>query len=87
MSSKSSRGPVKVTKTPSPRALVDIQAEYGQLSAQAAQVQYQTFVLKQELENINNRLMQLNREGAARNKLDQDAAAKETPKETTDVQS
>lgn len=78
MSSKSSRGPVKVTKQAPPRALEEIQAEYGRTASQAGALQYQLFILEQELQSLNNRMLQLNREGAERNKLNEESKAKES---------
>lgn len=77
MSKKSSRPPVKVSLPSPPRDLAAIQAEYSQAATQAGQVQYQLFVFEEELSQINEKLLSLNKEGAARNELDRKQKEKE----------
>lgn len=56
-----------------PRELKEIQQEYQELCLKAGQAQYQVKVLKAELDNYNSRLLEINREAAARNELDKKA--------------
>lgn len=73
MSNKSSRKPR--AKAPVPRQLPEIEADYGKFVAQAGQAQYQAHVYQQDLERINQQLINLNYEAAARKQLN---AAAET---------
>ena len=78
MSSKSSKGPKQGAKIAlPPRAIEDIQKEYAQLCAKVGQTAYQIFVLQRDLDEANEQLLTLNQEGAARQKLDAEAKAKE----------
>lgn len=61
---------------PEPRDLKAITDEYNQLKAQAGEVQYQVYALNSNLEQMNQRLLHLNHEGAARRKLDREAPPK-----------
>ena len=77
MSSKSSRGPatkVKLASQPEPRQIEEITKEYGELTQKVGHTQYQVYVLTKEVEQINNRLMSINNEAAARNELNKKAA-------------
>lgn len=66
--------------TPSaPRPMEEIQKEFQQLIALAANAQYTKFIKEEELKQINHRLVQVNQEGKARNELDA-AKAAETAK-------
>jgi hypothetical protein len=47
------------------RTIEEIQKEYSLLCAEAGQVQYQIFVLKQDLEIKNEKLRKLNLEASA----------------------
>lgn len=58
-----------------PRQLPEIQKEYGELINQVGQLQYQRFVLKQELDVNNAKLIQVNNEAAVRIALDKAAEA------------
>lgn len=60
----------KYPKTQAPRELVEIQKEYQQLSAQAANAQYLVFIKKEELSQINLRLMAVNKEAGKRQELE-----------------
>lgn len=53
-----------------PRSLDEIEKEYQQLSAQAANAQYKVFVHSEELKQVNKRLMQVNQEYGERQQLD-----------------
>lgn len=66
-----------VANPKAPRELKEIQAEYNQLSARAGQNQYQTYVLTEDLKQINKRLVEVNQEAAHRNKLDAEKKAQE----------
>ncbi len=70
----------KISLPKTPRSLAEIQAEYGQVVSQAGQVQYQLFVFEREQQQLNAKLLELNQEGAARNQLDKDQAAKSEEK-------
>lgn len=59
-----------------PRELKDIQAEFNQLTQRAGSAQYQQYVLDKDLQAINDRLVSVNNEAAARQKLDKESAAK-----------
>lgn len=64
-------------KTPKvPRTMEEIQKAYQQLCANAGQCQYQIFALNEELTRINEGLKAVNNEGAARQQLDREAAAR-----------
>lgn len=81
MSKKSSRPGAKVSlPQPPPRALPEIEAAYGQLATQAGQIQYQIHVFKKDLERLNDNMVSLNYEAAARKELDTKAAAKQEVK-------
>lgn len=78
MTGKPKNQPRKISLAPKPpRALPDIQAEYQQTALQAGQTQYQAFVHSEDLNSLNKKLLDLNREAAERNRLDQEAAKKE----------
>lgn len=72
-----------------PRELKEIEAEYAQTSLQAGQAQYQAYVYQAELDQLNVKLLSLNREAADRNNLNKEAEAKEEAKKVqeTNVQS
>lgn len=61
-----------------PRALPEIQKEHNQLCYEAGARQYKISILKAELDQINNRLRDVNTEAAKRNELD--AKAQEAKK-------
>jgi hypothetical protein len=56
--------PVQQVAVPQ-RTLPEIQSEYADLCTQGGDRQYKVEVLKGELNNINQRLLQLNQEAAA----------------------
>lgn len=60
------------------RTLAEIQSEYQNLCARAGQTQYQVYALQRELEVFNEKLRDLNFEGAKAQQEAADAAAKET---------
>lgn len=60
-----------------PREMKEIQTEYGQLVNQAGQTQYQSYVLDQELKRLNNELVRVNQEAAARQELDRKVTLEE----------
>lgn len=57
-------------ETAIPRSLADITAEYNQLVSRAGGLQYQQFVYEDELKKVNDRLVEINHEAAARQQLD-----------------
>lgn len=74
-----------------PRPFDEIEKEYQQLSAQAANAQYKIFVHTEELKQVNKRLMQVNQEAGERQQLDQAvkeelAKAQQTPAPATNTQ-
>lgn len=58
-----------------PRGLPEIQKEYQEQCITAGQLQYQMKVYSDALENVNARLLVINNEAAARQKLDAVASA------------
>lgn len=52
------------------RELPEIQAEFQQACAKAGHLQYQIEVFKKDLDSLNDRLLELNKEAHARNLLD-----------------
>jgi len=66
---------------PLPRLMEDIQKEHSQASYEAGVAQYQVFVHTKDLEQKNTRLLALNQEAAARNKLDQESKQNEAQSE------
>lgn len=77
-----SRRPANKIKleTSTPRTLAEITTEYNQLVSRAGGLQYQTFVYADELRQVNDRLVEINHEAAARQQLD---AANPAPVEPT----
>lgn len=67
-------------ETKEPRELSEITKEYQELIGRAGNLQYQLFVFQDELSKVNDRLVEINHEAAARQNLD-----KEKQKETTDA--
>jgi hypothetical protein len=63
----------EVSKEQPPREMKDIQAAYNELRARAGDLQYQVFVLEKDLSQINQALISVNHEAAARQKLDKDS--------------
>lgn len=64
-----------------PRPLAEIQKEYDFVCKQAGDVQYRVEVLKADLMNINNKMMELNHEANDAKKIEQ---LKEEKKEVTE---
>lgn len=58
-----------------PRPFNEIEREFQQVSAQAANAQYKVYVHKKELEQLNKRLVEINAEAGNRQKLDADTKA------------
>jgi len=76
----------KSPKPPEPRTIEDIQKVYTEILSKAAQIQYQVYVYKQELEKCNRDLVFINQEAAARQALDK-ASAKATEGADTNANS
>lgn len=78
----------KVPDAPVPRQLEEITAEYNQLRTKAADSNYQVYVHTRALEDFNQRMLELNQEGAARNDLNRLRAQEEAKegKEQQNVQ-
>lgn len=66
-----------------PRKLEEIKAQYNEVAQRAGQAQYQIFVLKKDLEQLNAALLNINQEAAARQSLDKEEAAKAKPVESS----
>lgn len=78
----------KQAAAPVPRAYAEVEKEYLELRARAGEVQYQIYVLTKDLEQLNQALVSLNHEAAARQKLDKETEAVQAQKETkTEVKS
>lgn len=60
----------KKVKAPAPRSLDEITKDYTEQTYKAGQAQYAVFVHTKDLDQINQRLLSLNQEAAARNTLD-----------------
>lgn len=70
------------TEAPAPRELTEIQTHYNDLCSKAGQLQYELSVKNKDLERLNELLMSVNHEAAARLKLDKEnEAAKPAPVE------
>lgn len=69
----------KKTKIPSPsntpRALTDLQNEYGRLTQQAGHLQYEVGVRQEQLSDMNKQLKAIQLEAAARTELDKQVTA------------
>jgi len=65
--------PVKI-KEPDPRSEEEISKEFESLKNQAGSLQYQIYVLKQVLENVNQSMMRVSKEGSDRKELDKKKA-------------
>lgn len=74
----------KFPKPSGPRAMKEIQSEYQQASAQAANAQYQVFVHGKSLNLINQRLLELNQEADVRQKLDASVKAEQEARKATE---
>jgi len=59
-----------------PRKFEEIKAQYEQLRARSGDVQYQIYALTKDLEKLNEAMVSVNYEAAARQKLDSEAAEK-----------
>ncbi len=66
---------------PVPRTMEEIQKEHSQASYEAGLAQYQVYVHTKDLEQKNAKLLSLNQEANARNKLDKESAPKEAQSE------
>jgi len=71
---KKAKAKVDAAPPPEPREIEAITKEYNDLKALAGEVQYQIFALTSNLAQMNNNLLSLNHEGAARQKLDRENA-------------
>jgi hypothetical protein len=58
-----------------PRALEELQQEAQKALVELGQANYQKFLFEKRSQELNELLMQLNQEGAARKELDEKAAA------------
>lgn len=66
----------KTKEVPVPRDAVTIQQEYNEVTSKAGQVAYQEFIYAKHLEQLNQKLLQLNQEADLRNKLNATEASK-----------
>lgn len=62
-------------KAVEPRSIEEVTKEYTELCGKAGQAQYQVMVFTKELERLNERLLSVNQEAAARNELDRQEKA------------
>jgi len=76
MSSKSSKPSKKLSV---PREMEEISKEYQQQCFAAGQLQYEIKVKSDALDQVNDRLLALNNEAAARNTLNAQKPAPEAP--------
>lgn len=65
----------KFPTPPVPRQRAEIVKEFEQLAAQAGSTQYLITVKERELQQVNQRLFELNNEASAREQLDKQVAA------------
>ncbi len=70
----------KAIPAPEPRAAAELRAEFGKLSNEAGQCQYQALVFTKRLEQLNAQMMRVSQEAAQRDALDREEAAKAAPK-------
>lgn len=77
MSSKSSRGPMKVKQAAAPREMEAIQRNGAELYNRAGQIQYHIDVLQKDLDQVNTQLLSINQEAACRQQLDAEALKKQ----------
>lgn len=77
MSKKSSKVSLKPKQ---PRSIEAITKEAGDVQYRLGGSQYLVYVYTQEVETISKRLLELNKEAAARQQLDAQKAASEAPK-------
>jgi hypothetical protein len=82
MSSKSRRKVSLTNTTATPRAMADIQDEYGKLLPAAGQLQYEIKVKADDLNQVNAKLLNLNQEAHARKELDAKTPAPEATNES-----
>jgi hypothetical protein len=75
----------KALPPPVPRVEDEIRKEYADVAFAAGQAQYQVYVYTEELSRINQRLLEINQEAAARQKLNKDEAEAAKPAETGEV--
>jgi hypothetical protein len=66
-----------------PRTMIEINKTYGEELARAGEEQYLVYVHTETLKHVNQRLLALNQEAAARQQLDKVAAAKRASVEET----
>jgi hypothetical protein len=72
-----------VPKVNVPRTMEEINKAYGEAVARAGQAQYLVFVHSKDLEQINEQLISLNQEAAARANLDKTKAEEATKEGAT----
>jgi hypothetical protein len=64
---------------PAPRTLEEINKEYTTLCSKAGELQYRVEIEKIQIAQINQKLQELNKEGAERFELDKKAAEVKIP--------
>jgi hypothetical protein len=74
MSAKSAK---KAKQVRAPRGLEEINKEYGQLCAQAGQLQYTITINNRSLEDLNKQILAINTEASQRLELDKAAKDEE----------
>lgn len=68
----------KVPEQPVPRTMDELNTLYTELCNRAGQLQYQVETNKEQLDNINTAIRNINYEADARRKLDAEAETKKT---------
>lgn len=66
---------------PVPRALEEINQDYRDVCQKAGELKYKMFIDEERLKQLHSILLNLNNEGAARNQLDTQEAAKKASEE------
>lgn len=70
-----------ILPTVEPRSLEEITKAYSELCCRVGQAQYQVHVHQEDVKRLNEQLVQINNEAAARQKLDKEAKEKEVQNE------
>lgn len=68
-----------------PRELAEIEKEYGQLAAKLGQNAYQVSVLERDAKSLSGRMLQVNQEAFARQKLTAEAKKSDASVEAKDA--
>lgn len=77
----------KLKVTSVPRSIEDITKEYVDIKNRLADSQYQVYVFKREADAASKRMLELNQEGAERNRLNAEIEKEVAAQEAPDVKS